>query len=225
MLKKFLNRQHSAFRKAIIIAWLLLLLFFIGLPAFIYSVSIDLGGLYGGMPSLKALENPENDLSSEIFSSDGISLGKYFRHNRSNVNHRDLSDELITTIISSEDHRFYNHSGIDFWGLLRAIYGTVTFNFAGGGSTLSMQLSENLFKDMTEVDGKLIHMKGVGAIIIKTKEWIIATQLEKNFTKEEILAMYLNTVSFGSNAFGIKAAAETFFGKTPSELNYQESAV
>ncbi|MDH5367958.1 MAG: transglycosylase domain-containing protein [Cyclobacteriaceae bacterium] len=225
MLKDFFNREHSAYRKVIISVWLLLILLFVGLPAFIFSVSIDLGGLYGGMPSLRALENPENDLSSEIFSVDGVSLGKYFRYNRSNISYKELSDELITTLISSEDHRFYNHSGIDFWGLLRAIYGTVTFNFAGGGSTLSMQLSENLFKDMTEVDGKLIHTKGLGAIVIKTKEWIIATQLEKNFTKDEILAMYLNTVSFGSHAFGIKAASETFFGKPPSELNYQESAV
>jgi len=225
MFDNIFQREHSKYRKVIIIAWLVLSFFFVCIPAFIYSVNVNLGGLFGGMPSLKALENPENDLSSEIISSDGISLGKYFRHNRSNVNYSELSDELRTTLISSEDHRFYDHSGIDFWGLLRAIYGTVTFNFAGGGSTLTMQLSENLFKNMTETEGDLLKIRGLGAVIIKTKEWIIATQLEKNFTKEEILAMYLNTVSFGSNAFGIKAAADTFFDKLPSELNYQESSV
>ena len=225
MIKRFFERKHPTFRKIIIAAWLVLLFFFVIVPAYIYSVNTDMMGWYGGMPSLRSLENPENDLSSELISADGVSLGKYFRFNRSNASFEELSPELVTTLISSEDHRFYDHAGIDFWGLLRAIYGKLTFRFAGGGSTLTMQLSENLFKNMTETGGKLINVKGIGPIIIKTKEWIIATQLEKNFTKKEILAMYLNTVSFGSNAFGIKAAAETFFGKTPAELNYQESAV
>jgi len=184
-----------------------------------------MGGLYGAMPSLKALENPENDLSSVLLSADNVVLGKYFRVNRSNVEFEDLSPALINTLIASEDHRFYEHAGIDFYGLLRAVYGTITFNFAGGGSTITMQLSENLFKNMTETDGKLIGVKGIGKVIIKTKEWIIATQLERNFTKDEIFAMYLNTVAFGSNAFGIKAAAQTFYGKSPSELNYNESSV
>lgn len=184
-----------------------------------------MGGLYGAMPSLRVLENPENDLSSELLSEDGVSLGKYFRVNRSNVEFENLSPALINTLIASEDHRFYKHAGIDFYGLLRAVYGTLTFNFAGGGSTITMQLSENLFKNMTETDGKLIGVRGIGKVIIKTKEWIIATQLERNFTKDEIFAMYLNTVAFGSNAFGIKAAAQTFYGKFPSELNYNESSV
>lgn len=184
-----------------------------------------MGGLYGAMPSLKTLENPENDLSSVLLSADGVSLGKYFRVNRSNVEFEELSSALTNTLISSEDHRFHEHAGIDFYGLLRAVYGTLTFNFAGGGSTITMQLSENLFKNKTETDGKLIGVRGLGKIIIKTKEWIIATQLERNFTKDEIFAMYLNTVPFGSNAFGIKAAAQTFYGKLPSELNYDESAV
>lgn len=184
-----------------------------------------MGGLYGAMPSLKTLENPESDLSSVLLSADNVVLGKYFRVNRSNVEFEDLSPALTNTLIASEDHRFYGHAGIDFYGLLRAVYGTLTFNFAGGGSTITMQLSENLFKNMTETDGKLIGVRGIGKIIIKTKEWIIATQLERNFTKNEIFAMYLNTVPFGSNAFGIKAAAQTFYGKLPSELNYDESAV
>jgi penicillin-binding protein 1A len=184
-----------------------------------------MAGLYGAMPSLKSLENPENDLSSELLSEDGVSLGKYFRQNRINAEYDELSPKLINTLIASEDHRFYKHAGIDFYGLLRAVYGTLTFSFAGGGSTITMQLSENLFKNETETDGKLIGVRGIGKVIIKTKEWIIATQLERNFTKDEIFAMYLNTVPFGSNAFGIKAAAQTFFGKLPAELTYEESSV
>jgi len=221
----YFNKKNKTFRRLIILIWLLFFGAFVLLPLYFYSVSINLGGLYGGMPSLKALENPENDLSSILLSADGVSLGKYHRVNRSNVAYEELSPALINTLISSEDHRFKEHAGIDFYGLLRAIYGTVTFNSAGGGSTITMQLSENLFNDMTESDGKLLGVKGIGKVIIKTKEWIIATQLERNFTKNEIFAMYLNTVAFGGNAFGIKAAAQTFYGKLPSELNYNESSV
>lgn len=225
MLKHFFNSEKKIYSMLILAFWTLFILFFVFIPAYIYSVNTNMGGLYGSMPSIRALENPENDLSSELFSADGVSLGKYFRFNRSNVLYEELSPELVNTLLASEDHRFYEHAGIDMVGLLRAIYGTVTFSFAGGGSTITMQLSENLFKGMTETSGKLIGVRGIGKIVIKTKEWIIATQLERNFTKKEIAAMYLNTVAFGSNAFGIKAAAETFFGKNPAELNYSESAV
>ena len=207
------------------IVWIVCLCTLLLVPLYVYTVSIDLFGLYGGMPSLKALENPENDLSSELISGDGELLGRYFRFNRSQVTYDQLSTELVNTLLDSEDHRFYRHSGIDFKGLMRAVVGKLTFNYAGGGSTITMQLAENLFRTMTENQGKLYGVPGVKDIVIKTKEWIIAAQLEKNFTKEEIIAMYFNTVSFGSNAFGIKTAAETFFGKQPDALNYQESAV
>ena len=225
MFFEILHKKSKAFRILIYIFWGGFIGVFLMLLFYVYSVSINIGGLYGAMPNLKSLENPENDLSSELFSADGVSLGKYSRVNRTNVTLESLSPALINTLIASEDHRFHQHAGIDFLGLLRAVYGTLTFNFAGGGSTITMQLSENLFKNKIEIDGKLIGVKGIGKVIIKTKEWIIATQLERNFTKDEIFAMYLNTVPFGSNTFGIKAAAQTFFGKTPAELNYEESAM
>jgi penicillin-binding protein 1A len=205
--------------------WVLLFILLVALPLYIYTVSIDLGGLYGGMPSLKSLENPENDLSSELISSDNVSLGRYYRFNRSQASYDELSPELVNTLIASEDHRFHEHSGIDLTGLMRAVAGVITFQYAGGGSTVTMQLAENLFKTLAEDEGHLYKVPGLKKIIIKTKEWIIAAQLERNFTKKEILAMYLNTVSFGSNAYGIKTAAETFFAKTTDSLNYQESAV
>ncbi len=207
------------------ISWIICLCLLLLVPFYVYTVSVDLFGLYGGMPSLRALENPENDLSSELISSDGQVLGRYFRFNRSQVTYDQLSPELVNTLLSSEDHRFYEHSGIDFQGLMRAVVGKLTFNYAGGGSTITMQLAENLFRTMTENQGTLYSVPGVRDIVIKTKEWIIAAQLERNFTKEEIIAMYFNTVSFGSNSYGIKTAAETFFGKQPDQLNYQESAV
>lgn len=222
---QLLSKKHSSLKRIIKYIWVLAIVAFIGFPLYFYTVSIDLWGLYGGMPSIKALENPENDLSSELFSADGVSLGRYYRFNRSQATYEELSPELVNTLLSSEDHRFYSHSGIDLRGLMRAVVGVVTFNYAGGGSTITMQLAENLFNTMSENEGALYKVPGMRQVVIKSKEWIIAATLERNFTKEEIIAMYLNTVSFGSNAFGIKTAAETFFGKQVDSLNYQESAV
>jgi len=212
-------------KKFIISIWSIFISLALGIPFYIYAVSTNLGDLFGGMPSLTALENPENDLSSELITADGISLGKYYRFNRSQISYADLSEDLVNTLLLSEDHRFYNHSGIDPRSMARAIIGKLTFNYAGGGSTITMQLAENLYNTMTENQGRLFKIKLFKEIIIKTKEWIIATKLERNFTKEEIIAMYLNTVSFGNNAYGIKTASETYFNKPPAELNLQESAV
>ncbi|MTI38867.1 penicillin-binding protein 1A [Fulvivirga lutimaris] len=220
-----LGKPNSKIKIAFKVIWILAITGLIVLPLFIFTVSIDLGGLYGGMPSLKSLENPENDLSSELISSDGTSLGRYYRYNRSQALYEELSPQLVNTLLASEDHRFQTHSGIDLQGLLRAVTGVLTFQYAGGGSTITMQLAENLFNTMSENEGLLYNVPGLKQVIIKTKEWIIAARLEKNFTKKEILAMYLNTVSFGSNAFGIKTASETFFAKPTDSLNYQESAV
>ncbi len=222
---KKLDIPNRKIKLATKIFWGLAIFILVVLPLYIYSVSIDLGGLYGGMPSLKSLENPENDLSSDLISADGVSLGRYYRYNRSQTTYEELSPALVNTLLASEDHRFLQHSGIDLQGLLRAVTGVLTFRYAGGGSTITMQLAENLFNTMSENEGILYKIPGVKQIVIKTKEWIISAQLERNFTKKEILAMYLNTVSFGSNAFGIKTAAETFFGKAADSLNYQESAV
>lgn len=195
-------------------------------PLYVYTVSIDLLGLFGGMPGYAAVENPENDLSSELISADGISLGRYFRYNRSQVTYQQLNPDLVNTLLLSEDHRFYGHAGMDFWAYPRVLWGLITFNNAGGGSTITQQLAKNLYTLNPELDG---HLASLGTwprrIIQKTKEWIISIQLEKNFTKEEIITMYLNTSAFGSNAYGVKVASETFFSKQPSELNVQESAV
>lgn len=209
-------------------AWIALLGVLLGLPIYVFTVSINLFGLYGEMPSIKEVENPENDLSSEIISADGVSLGRYFRYNRSQVLYEELSEDLINTLIISEDHRFYNHSGLDFPAYLRVFFGLITFNHQGGGSTITQQLAKNLYTMNPDhsLDGKLSRLGNIPRRIIqKTKEWIISVNLEKNFTKHEILAMYLNTVTFSSNTFGIKVAAETYFNKQPDSLNLQESAV
>ena len=200
----------------------------LGLPTYIFCVKINLFGLFGEMPSLRDIENPENDLSSELISADGISLGRYFRFNRSQVSYDQLSPDLVNTLLISEDHRFYDHSGLDFYAYLRVLYGVVTFNVSGkgGGSTLTQQLAKNLFTINPELNGSLAKLGPLPKRLIqKTKEWVISVELERNFTKPEIIAMYLNTCDFGSNAFGIKIAAETYFKKRPANLNIQESAV
>src|SRR5690606_22380530 len=199
-------------RKAKRVVWAAFLLT-IALPMlYVYIVRIDLFGLFGGMPSYATVENPKNDLSSELLSADGVSLGRYFRpfSNRSQVEYEDLSPFLVKTLVLSEDHRFYDHAGMDFWAYPRVLWGLITFQNAGGGSTITQQLAKNLYTLNPELDGKLAALgPWPRRIIQKTKEWIISIQLERNFTKEEIITMYLNTSHFGSNALGIKVASQT----------------
>ena len=230
------EKKITWFRRVVLVAWVVFLMIFLGVPGYIYAVRTDAWGLFGGMPSIQQLENPENDLSSELFTADGVSLGKYFRYNRSQVQYEDLSKDLVNTLLLSEDHRFENHAGLDFIAYMRVLKGLVTFNYQGGGSTITQQVAKNLFDTRgirsQDLEGSLSKSLGNGfigrnikKIIAKTKEWIIAVKLETTFTKEEIIALYLNTVEFSSNAYGIKAAAETYFNKTPDSLNVQESAV
>ncbi len=218
--------ESNRFRKIVKGIWIFFFLLVTGTIAYVYIVKIDLFGLFGPMPGYTAIENPENDLSSQVISADGVQLGAYFRYNRSQVRYEEISPAVINTAVLSEDHRFYNHAGMDFWAFPRVIRGILTFQNAGGGSTITQQLAKNLYTLNPKLDGPVASL---GAwprrIVQKTKEWIISIQLEKNFTKEEIITMYLNTSNFGSNAYGIKVASETYFGKQPSELNVQEAAM
>ncbi|MEM6830407.1 MAG: transglycosylase domain-containing protein [Bacteroidota bacterium] len=205
--------------------WIGFILGTLGIAITFGMVKYDAFGWFGGLPSLRALERPDPDLSSELISANGESLGKYFRKNRTPVTYNELSPELVNTLLVTEDIRFKNHSGIDLRSLVRAIFGKMTFSFKGGGSTITMQLAENLYKTNNDNQGYLYKYSSIGQVITKIKEWIISVQLEQSYTKEEILAMYLNTVEFGSNSYGIKVASKTFFNKIPSQLNYSEAAV
>lgn len=220
------GKGRNWIRKAKRTVWIIFLLLVCLPPLYVFTVSVDLLGLFGGMPVYTAVENPENDLSSELVSADGVSLGRYFRYNRSQVHYKELSADLVSTLIFSEDHRFYGHAGMDFLAYPRVFYGIVSFSNQGGGSTITQQLAKNLFTLNPELQGPLAKLGPLPSRVIqKTKEWIISVQLEKNFTKEEIITMYLNTSHFGSNAYGIKVASETYFNKQPGDLNMQESAV
>jgi len=196
-----------------------------GFILFVVAVSINFLGLFGDLPDFKALEDPKSNLSSELYSADGVLLGKYFRHNRTPVEYNEISNHLINALIATEDIRFREHSGIDLQGMGRVAVKSLIMRQSGGGggSTLSQQTAKNLFRTRN-FEGLLSNIPGLKMLIIKTKEWIVATQLEKYYTKDEILCLYLNTFEYGSNAYGIKTASNTFFSKNPNELNLQEAA-
>ena len=189
-------------------------IFLIGLVLLFLFILLADWGVFGRMPSLSELENPSASLASEVIAADGTSMGKYYVQDRTNVEFKDISPNVINALIATEDKRFYEHSGIDFYRL-----GSAVLHLArdGGGSTITQQLAKNLFTDYST--------NFVVRSTQKIKEWIIAVKLERNFTKNEILALYLNTVSFGENVYGIRNAARTFFQKEPAELNVDEAAV
>ena len=223
-----MNRLKLFFKRI----WILTIFSIISIFLFIASVNYNPYNLFGDMPSLQDLEKPESELSSELYSSDNKLLGKYFRYNRSPIEFNDLSEKLITTLLVTEDIRYYEHSGIDLKGLVRASYGVFknvltfgTSGLEGGGSTITQQLAKNLFKIRRENKGKLSNVPFLGLVISKVKEWIVSIKLEEFYTKKEILAMYLNTAEYGSNSYGIKVASKTYFNKLPSELNYNESSI
>lgn len=182
---------------------------------FIFSVRV---GLFGKLPSFKDLENPKSNLASEVISADSVVLGTYFVQNRSNVKYEELSPHLINALISTEDKRFYSHSGIDF----RRTFTILFYNLVGkkqGASTITQQLALNLFSEgRARSTGK--------RIIQKFQEWVTAVRLERSYTKEEIITMYFNTVDFGAyNTFGIKSAARTYFNTTPDQLTPSQAAL
>jgi penicillin-binding protein 1A len=196
-------------------------LFFIlllsGLSIMALVVFLVMKGVFGPLPSLNQLKNPNLLQASEVLAADGTLMGKYYRigGNRSNTNFKDISHYVIDALIATEDERFYKHTGIDTRSTLRAVF---LLGKAGGGSTLSQQLALNLFNDRRASNP-------VARLIQKIKEYIIATRLERQFTKQEILTLYLNTVPFGDNVYGIRIAARTFFQKEPGELKPEEAAV
>ncbi|HRZ20943.1 MAG TPA: transglycosylase domain-containing protein, partial [Bacteroidales bacterium] len=194
-------------------------IFYFSVIVFIFLLFLIISmGWLGFMPSFEELENPRSNLASEIISADQQILGTYYIENRSNVTYREISPHLINALLATEDIRFSRHSGIDFKANFRVAFGLVTGQDMGGGSTITQQLAKNLFPRKPDI-GK------AELVLFKLKEWITATKLERNYTKEEIAAMYLNSVSFGSQAFGARLASRTFFNKEPVDLTIEESAL
>ncbi|MFN3403829.1 MAG: penicillin-binding protein 1A [Cytophagaceae bacterium] len=215
-------------KRTIIFFWISLVLSISGIALYVYLVSINFMNWFGPMPSLEILENPKSEVASELYTDDNVLLGKYFRENRTPIEFDQLSPNLVNALIATEDSRFDEHSGIDLRGLLRVFFKTIILRQknAGGGSTLSQQLAKNLFETRGELyKGTLAGNRKVKVLIDKTKEWITAIQIERSYTKKEILTMYLNTVDFGSNSFGIKVASKTFFDSSPDSLKIEEAAM
>ena len=209
------KKSPSLYRKYVIGFWVTYFVGLLLLAGLFISIS---NGLLGKIPSFLELENPESNLATEIYSSDGKLLGKYYVENRSNIHYQDLSPNIINALIATEDARFEKHSGIDAKAVGRMFYGIFTGTDQGGGSTITQQLAKNLFPRKS-------HYTKLELGVMKLREWVTAVKLERNYSKQEILAMYLNTVDFGSMSFGIKSAARTFFNKTPAELNADEAAL
>ena len=207
--------RRPTYKKIIIGLWVTLIAGILGFAALMFYAS------YGKIPSFESLENPKNNFASVVFTADGSTLGAgYFRENRVPVDYDAISPNVINALIATEDERFHDHSGIDFRGLMRVIVKTVLLQdqSGGGGSTISQQLAKLLF---TGQAAKNISERGIQ----KLREWITAIKLERTYTKEEIMTIYLNEFEFINGAFGIKGAAETYFGVSQDSLNVQQAAM
>ncbi len=206
--------QKTPIRKFYAVVWILFAIPFFGVIS-LYGLAS--WGVFGPLPTFDELENPQSNLASVVYSYDGIELGKYYVQNRTMVKYEDLSPNLINALIATEDVRFHKHSGIDFRALSRAVSGVFFGGNKGGGSTISQQLAKLLFTERPASSFQRITQK--------LREWVIAVKLEKNYTKNEILNMYLNIADFGHNIYGISSASKIFFDKTPAELNVEEAAL
>lgn len=216
-------KKEDKYRKYKIWFWAIFATPFVLIIAIFILISFE---LFGPMPSFEELENPENNLAAEVYSADGVLLGKYFFQNRTWVDYDEISPYVVDALIATEDIRFYRHSGIDIRSLIRVVIKTIILGQeTGGGSTISQQLAKNLYstREMME-DGTVIsHSIGLG--LAKFKEWATAVRLERNYTKKEIIAMYLNQYDFLYNAVGISSASSVYFNTTPDSLSIEEAAI
>ncbi|MBR5729257.1 MAG: transglycosylase domain-containing protein [Prevotella sp.] len=229
MLKRFchwyawLYKGRAWYTKTIVglISFLLFFIIYLG------AVDINFLWLFGKSPGFfSGIRDPQTAEASEIYSADGKLIGKFFSENRTPVKYDEVAPAFWKALIDTEDERFYKHKGVDPIGLVGAAKDAVVNSDARGASTITQQLAKNMFRVRTQYStGVLGNIPGLKMLIMKTKEWIIATKLEMIFEKNEILTMYANTVDFGSNAFGIKTACKTYFGNTPKQLTVEQAAV
>jgi penicillin-binding protein 1A len=205
--------KKQDFKKFVIWFWILLAGPILGILVFVLGIR-----LLGDLPNTEELQNPKTLLATEVYSSDLKVLGKYYAENRTNVKYKEISPNVVNALVATEDARFFEHSGVDVRALARAIFGAATGSSAsGGGSTLTQQLAKMLFPRED--------LHGFRLIIRKMKEWIIAVKLEKEYTKEEIIALYLNKFDYVNNAVGIKSAAQIYFNTTPDSLHIEQAAM
>jgi len=192
---------------------------------FFLSIEFNLFYLFGYSPSISEIRRPQMSLVTEIYTSDSVLIGKFFKENRTTVTYQELPKSLIDALVSTEDARFFDHNGVDFKSILSIVY----YNAKGenrGGSTITQQLAKNLFKTRYRASqGFIKYIPGLRVIVAKFKEWNTALKIEYVYSKDEIVALYLNTVNFGNNSYGIGTAAKTYFSKEVLNLNVPESAL
>ena len=216
--KKFDNFKEQNPKTGLAITYISRL-FLIGFTTLFLIVTLTALGLFGEMPNKEELRNIENSQASEIYTADSILIGKFYIENRTEIKLENISPYVITALLAVEDKRFFEHSGIDFTSWLRIFKGMATQNTGfGGGSTISQQLAKNLFPR------KKFKIPGVGLLINKIRENITSIKLESIYDKEELISLYLNTVPFGGDRFGINVASKYFYNKKASELEPQEAA-
>ena len=219
---KSLYAGHKWYNKA----GIAFLTFIFAFLLYLFMVDINFLWLFGRSPGMSSIMHPKTVQASELYSADGVLIGKYFSENRSPVTYEDINPVFWEALIDTEDERFYHHFGIDFQGVFAAFKDYVVHHDARGASTITQQLVKNMFRVRTEYStGLLGEIPGLKMLIMKSKEWITAVKIELFFDKNEILTMYANTVDFGSNAFGIKTAAKTYFGTKPKDLTADQAAV
>ncbi|MBQ9229576.1 MAG: penicillin-binding protein [Prevotella sp.] len=200
--------------------------FIVAFLLYLFLVDINFLWLFGKSPSMSSIMHPKTTQASELYSADNVLIGKYFSENRTPVTFDEVNPVFWRALIDTEDERYFLHFGIDFQGVFAAFKDFVVHHDARGASTITQQLVKNMFRVRTEYStGLLGYIPGVKMLIMKSKEWITAVKLEMFFTKKEILTMYANTVDFGSNAYGIKTAAKTYFGTTPNNLTPDQCAI
>ena len=213
-------KGNTQYRKYLILFWILFALPFVFVIFLFVMISNE---KLGPMPSFNELENPQNNLAAEVYSEDGVLLGKYYLENRTWTDYKAISPDVINALVATEDIRFYRHSGIDVRALGRAFIGFFSGKSKGGGSTISQQMAKLLYpRDTARVSSVVRKVK---LAVSKFKEWQTAVKLEKSYTKEEIITMYLNKFDFIYNAVGIRSAAKVYFNTTPDSLNLQQAAV
>lgn len=197
----------------------------VSVPVLMVLIMLLLVWAFADIPSFEELENPDSKLATEVIADDGQVLTTFHIENRSYVSYEELSPYLVQAAVATEDIRFYKHSGIDFQSLGRVLVKTLLMGDSGqgGGSTITQQLAKTLYP-RADVSSRIPGFSKVKMVWIKLKEWITAVKLERDYTKDEILDMYLNAVFFGSSAYGVRAASQTFFAKEPADLTVEESA-
>ncbi len=208
------EKKPARFTRWVILLWLLVILPVAGAVTVFTLISY---GKLGYMPTFDELENPETNLATEIITEDAKILGTYYRENRTKAEFDELSPNLVNALIATEDIRFYNHAGVDVWAIGRAVGGVLSGGKKGGGSTITQQLAKNLFPRE--------ELNFIQLIFRKLREWVIAVKLEKQYTKEEIIAMYLNKFDFINQAMGIRSASGIYFNTTPDSLRLEQAAM